>query len=248
MQCPEEITKPVIECGFRSAHLAEMLTADQIRDELICQLDAGLIKGADVARALCIAPARITEMRNEKRRVQQSEMAPLAELLGMTEKGASETKIESVYKIANLGKVAQGVWLEEDSIEPDEQQTVFYDRMRGDPPPVDLFAVTPEGSSMNQCFLPGTQLICRRVPFGSSDYKPGDYVIAERKAHDLVEMTVKRLEIDNDGNYSLHAESDDERYKQPWPIGKPDRDQHDDQEIRIIAKVIRAVRDFERLS
>ena len=99
---------------------------------------------------------------------------------------------------------------------------------------------------MNLRFLPGTQLICRKVPFGSGKYRSGDYVIAQRTNHELVELTVKRLEVDSHGIYWLHSESTDDRYKEPWKIGRPDEGHHDDTETSILAKVIRAVQDFER--
>lgn len=232
----------VMEGAKKLAHGSGMLTADQIREELIRQLDGGKLVGADVARALNIAPARVTEMRKGQRRVQQNEMESLAKLLGLD----NSVAVQATYEIPNFGKVAQGVWLEETEAHTDEPKTVTYDRMKGDPSPDDLFAVTPEGTSMNLRFMPGTQLICRRIPFGSGTYQSGDYVIAQRKAHNLVEMTVKRLEIGADGLHWLHSESTDERFKEPWLVGKPDPDQHDDNEIAILAKVIRAVQDFER--
>lgn len=61
-----------------------MLTADEIRDELIRQLEAGSVKAADVARHLKIPPARVTEMSKRGRRVQGHEMRPLAEFLGLS--------------------------------------------------------------------------------------------------------------------------------------------------------------------
>lgn len=246
MECPAEITKSVIDCGLRFPQAAEMLTAHDIREELIRQLEAGKFTGAKVAALLSIAPARVTEMKNRRREVQQREMVPLATFLGMVDQHEAGSPIESVYQIPNYGKVAQGVWLEESEMDPDGHSTVAYDRMRGDPPPTDLFAVTPKGTSMNLAFMPNTQLICRKIPFGSGEYRPGDYVIAQRKAHDLVEMTVKRLEVNDDGTHWLHSESTDEKYREPWPIGAPDENHHDDREIRILAKVIRAVQDFER--
>lgn len=225
-----------------------MLTADDIREELIRRLDEKKVSGVAVARALCIAPARVTEMRKRERKVQQNEMRPLAEFLGMVEAPPMGFPIAGLKEIPNLGKVAQGVWLEQSELDPDLHETVAYDQRPGDPSPTDLFAVTPEGNSMNLRFMPGTQLICRKVPFGSAIYLSGDYVIAQRQAHELVELTVKRLEVDEDGIYWLHSESTDPRYAEPWQIGKPDESHHDDNEVSILAKVIRAVQDFERPS
>ena len=57
MKCPAEITKSVIDCGLRFPQAAEMLTAHDIREELIRQLEAGKFTGAKVAALLSIAPA-----------------------------------------------------------------------------------------------------------------------------------------------------------------------------------------------
>lgn len=242
------ITKSVIDGPLRTSQYGDVLTHDEIREELIRQIDAGQLRQADVARKLAIAPARVAEMRKRERKVQQDEMPILARLLGLSESGPNVQRIEESVRIPHLGKVAQGVWLEQSiaASDIDELEYVAYDRLRGDPPTTDLFAVTPDGTSMNKRFLDGTLLICRRIPFGIGSVKSGDYVIVERAAHDLREMTCKRLEVDNDGVYWLHSESFDERYKEPWRIGKPDHGMHLDNEVQIIAKVIRAVQDFER--
>lgn len=237
------ITIPVIDTRLHFPQSAEMLTHDEIRDELIRQINGKEIAQIEVARHLCIAPARIAEIRNGKRRIQPDEMPKLAAFLGMTGEQARVDAIDEVTYIPNWGKVAQGMWLEQTEREADN--VVAYDRRRTDPPPVDLFAVTPEGTSMNLRFPPGTHLICRKVPFGKGDYRPGDYVIVQRMAHNLHELTVKRVELDDKGDYWLHSESSDPKYADPWRIGKPSEDHHDDTEIRVLGRVVRAVQDFE---
>ena len=223
-----------------------MLTADEIREELIRQLDAGTLAGADVARTLGIAPARVTEMKYRDRRVQQKEMQPLATLLGMVEREPNLTAVQSVTPVQNWGKVAQGVWLEQSEIDHDDIAFVAYDRLPGDTAPVELFAVTPEGASMNKAFMPGVQLICRRIGGTDEWVVDGDYVIAERTNHDLRELTCKRVRKDDRGRFWLHSESDDARFQQPWLIGGNGDGEHTDIEVRVIGKVIRAVQNFER--
>lgn len=224
-----------------------MLTHDQIREELIRQLETGAVAASTVARHLNIAPARVTEMRKRLRKVQQAEMPKLAVLLGLSDDAPALRQVEDVAMIPDWGRVAQGVWLEQSEPDPDGQRAVAYDRMRGDPSPTDLFAVTLEGTSMNQAFThPDTQLICRRTNFGTGQFRSGDYVIVQRTAHDLHELTCKRVDIDDDGVFWLCPESDDPRFQEPWRIGKPDTNHHHDNEVVIIGRVIRAVRDFER--
>lgn len=247
MTCLAPITKTVIDTRLRFPHVIDMLTAEAILAELIRRLDAKELVGADVARHLRIAPARVTEMKKGERRLQQEEMQPLAELLGLVERDPlSDSAIGNPYMIPHLGKVAQGVWLEQ-STEDEPLEPVPYDRFRGDPAPGDLFAVTPEGTSMNLRFPAGSRLICRRVPFGHANIRSGHYVIVSRTAHDLRELTCKRLEIDSDGNYWLHSESDDPRFRDPWFVGQPDDGHFTDMEVAIEGKVIRAIQVLDDL-
>lgn len=236
-----QITKFVIDSAFPFAHALAMLTPEEIRAELIRQIEAGEVGQAAVARHLGIAPARIAEIRNGKRRIQPNELAPLAEFLKMAQpdplRGA---ELGEPDMIPHLGKVAQGVWLEQTTDE-EALPAVPYDRFRGDPAPTDLFAVTPEGTSMNRRFPAGSRLICRRVPFGTAEVRSGQYVIVSRTAHDLRELTCKRLEIDGEGNYWLHSESDDPRFAEPWFVGRPDDGHFTDMEVCIEGRVIRAV-------
>lgn len=225
---------------------SEMLSADEIREELIRQLDGKTLTGASVARTLGIAPARVTEMKNRERKVQQEEMQPLAQLLDMVDPVPTLTMVQSVTSVQNWGKVAQDVWLEQTEIDPDDVTFVAYDRLPGDTAPVELFAVTPEGASMNQAFMPGVQLICRRIGGTDEWLLDGDYVIAERSNHDLRELTCKRVRKDDRGRFWLHSESSDARFVQPWLIGGNGAGEHTDIEVRVIGKVIRAVQNFER--
>ncbi len=222
-----------------------MLTHDQIRDELIRQAAAGDIVQSDVAKKLGIAPARVSEMIKGTRKVQPKEMPALAELLGMIPPQPQNGRaVTSTAKIKNLGKVAQGVWLEQ-TMEPDPHDYVPYDRMAGDPGTEDLFAVTPEGLSMNLEFTPGAMLICRRVPYGFQSIKSGDFVVVERANHELREMTCKQLVLDDEGVAWLHSKSDQPQFQQPIRVGRPDDDLHVDNEIHVIGKVIRAVKSYE---
>lgn len=216
-----------------------------IREELIRQLNSKQIKAVDVARALSIAGARVTEMKNRERKVQQDEMAPLARLLDLTDASPRLDRVMESPKIRNLGKVAQGVWLEESYQDPDDVEYVEYDRFSGDPGSEYLFAVTPEGQSMNLEFLPGTRLICRFLPFNDYTWKSGDLVIASRAAHDLRELTCKIIRFDEFGVAWLHSNSDQPQFQEPWRVGRPDGNAHDDNEITIIGKVIRAVKTYE---
>jgi len=240
----QKITIPVMDGAFLLAHDSRMLTHGQIKAELLRQIDAKLVKQADVARHLGIPAPRISEIRNGTRRIQQDEMPKLAVFLGLQEPDVKTLPVLDYIKIPNWGRVAQGVWLEQSQSEPDEDYVIF-DRIKGDPQATDLFAVTPEGTSMNKRFPEGTRLICRSISHGDGSFTSGSYVIVQRLNHDLREMTCKRVEMDQDGVFWLHSESTDPKFSDPWRIGKPSDLHHDDTEIRAIGKVIRAVLDFE---
>ena len=105
------ITIPVIDRFSAISQIAGMLSHDEIREELIRQLDAGKIAGTTVAAALRISTPRVTEMKKRDRRVQPDEMAPLARLLGLDgddlPEGAGPTR-----PIPLLGEVPAGNWKE----------------------------------------------------------------------------------------------------------------------------------------
>lgn len=61
MLAQDQITMFVIDRAVGLAQRAEMLGHDEIMAELIRQLDAGMISGAEVAAKLVIAPARAVD-------------------------------------------------------------------------------------------------------------------------------------------------------------------------------------------
>lgn len=145
-----------------------------------------------------------------------------------------------------LGKAAAGVWLEQSFREPDATETVSYDRVAGDPGPDNLFAITPEGDSMDLKWPEPVKLIFRWVKFGFADVAPGNYVLVERENHDLYEMTCKRLEIDEEtGDFLLVSESSNPKFREPIRVPRsPEDGDHVDTGISIIGKLVRAVQEF----
>lgn len=150
----------------------------------------------------------------------------------------------STTTIPYLGKVAAGLWLDSTFGETQPPEYVTIDRFAGD---VDgeLFAVTPEGPSMNLTIPAHSTLICRRVAYGLDGAVPGDLVVVERINHDLREMTCKRLAMDGD-EYILLSESDRPEFKEPIRLGRPDETLHIDDEITVIGVVLRAIQDLRR--
>lgn len=245
----EAITIPVIDSISVFSHMREMHSHDEILAEMVRQIEAKIWKQNALAAALSIAPARVKEMMLGKRRIQPAEMAPLAKLLGMTQDEApAMVPISSSPHVPFLGKVAAGVWLEESWRDPDYLETVPFDRLPGDPGAADLFAVQPEGDSMDRKWPDPVYLIFRRVKFGFADVAPGNYVLVERENHDLYEMTCKRLEIDDEtGDFLLVSESSNPKYADPIRVRRsPEDGDHVDTGVNVIGKLVRAVQDYER--
>lgn len=242
----EEITIPVIDSRYGLAHTAAMLTHDEILAELIRQVATKQIKQWFVAEKLGVAPPRITEVIKGKRKIQPKEMPILANLLGLTNTDTATKPISYSVGIPILGRVAVGIWLEQSFVDPNDAEKVTYDRLPGDASPESLFAVTPEGDSMNLAFPDKSILICRHLYNGNGQVKAGDYVIVERHAHDLRELTCKRLEIADNGDYLLCSESSNPKHSEPIVVPRSIDDEHIDNGVSILGKVVRVVLDFER--
>lgn len=224
-----------------------MLTHDEILTELMRQVDAKLIRQVEIAEALNVAPPRVAEMRAGKRRIQPNEMHILANLLGLTTINKKNiAPLTGKHEVKILGKVAVGIWVEQSLIDKDEAETIDYDRMPGDPGAENLFAVVPEGDSMNLVFPTGSILICRHLYSGFADVRSGDYVIVERENHDLREMTCKRLEVADNGDYLLCSESTNLRFKEPMVVPRSNEDEHVDIGVNVLGRVVRVVIDFDR--
>lgn len=101
----------VIDGALRFSHCAPMVTHDEILAELVRRLDDREVTGKSIADLLRIAPARVTEMKKGTRRIQQDEMAVLAELFGM---GFPETDSDnsSIVYVPVIGMAAAGAWRE----------------------------------------------------------------------------------------------------------------------------------------
>ena len=168
-------------------------------------------------------------------------------ITGIVTECNTKTVIDREKVVPHLGEVAQGIWLERSFAGPERAEYVPYDRRAGDPAAIVLFSVTPKGKSMNLRFRdPGVRLICHRTPFAVMAYQSGDLVIVERQAHDLCEMTCKRVDIDGEGVFWLRSESDDPAFSEPWRIGAAGDGSDQDVNIQIIAKVLRGEIDYGR--
>lgn len=135
------------------------------------------------------------------------------------------------------GSVVAGVWREQSDWPPTERYLVRFGPSRYTRE--QRFGVRMEGSSMNRTVPPGSDLECLWVKFSPIPPQPGDLVIVERHAHDLVELTCKRLAMEDD-EYLLLSESWEPEFQEPIRIGRPDEDLFTDEEVRVIGIVLSA--------
>lgn len=91
-----------------------MIDHDTLMAEMLRRLDAKEIKGKDLAGYLGIEPARVTEMRKGRRRIQQHEMPLLARLFGMDEAPERPLPFETieVLDVPVIGLGPAGSWRE----------------------------------------------------------------------------------------------------------------------------------------
>lgn len=139
------------------------------------------------------------------------------------------------------GAVAAGVWRDQTEWPASERYKVKFGKSRYSER--ERFGVRLEGLSMNRTIAPGSDLECLWTKFSPLAAQPGDLVIVERQAHDLVELTCKRLAMDGD-EYILLAESYEPEFQEPIRLGNPDDGVFDDNEIRIVGIVLSAKQDL----
>lgn len=169
----------------------------------------------------------------------RSEVLALAgitgELSGFT---VSREPTEEDEWLPVTGAVAAGVWKAQTEWPASERYDVRFGKSAY--AKEQRFAVRMDGLSMNKVIPSGADLECLYIKFSPIPPKPGDLVIVERKAHDLVEMTCKRLTMVGD-SFALICESTEPEFTgEPIFIGKPDGEMVTDEEVRVIGIVINA--------
>lgn len=178
-----------------------------------------------------------------EREVPTKEVMELAGLTGELDTLITPRKVVTAENdwLTVRGSVAAGVWKEQTEWPASEH----YDVRFGPSPYAEAqrFAVRMEGLSMNRTVQPGADLECLYVKFSPVPPRPGDLVIVERKAHDLVEMTCKRLAMDGD-EWVLLCESYEPEFQEPIRIGRPDDQDFTDNETRVVGIVLSAKLDL----
>lgn len=151
-----------------------MLTHDEIMRELHAWVESRRVMQKEVAVALGIAPARVTEMLKGTRRIQQHEMPVLAKLLGMEDDPGS-----NVRRIKRIGQVPAGS-LREALKQSTDTVEVSANLPKG------VFALEVDGESMNKIAPFGADVIVD--PNDKALFSGDLYVLS----NDTGEFTFKR--------------------------------------------------------
>ncbi|WP_267348095.1 S24 family peptidase [Sphingomonas sp. GM_Shp_2] len=166
------------------------------------------------------------------------ERAEVMELAGVVPReSAPEGRDIHEDRLEVIGSVAAGIWREQSHWRAEERYTIVVP-----PSPIKgavRFAVRVDGQSMDKVIPPGSELECIDVRASGLSPRPGDLVIVERTAHDLTEMTCKRL-VREDDRWLLRCESTSPEFQTDIEIGNPDADVHHDDHVRVIGIVVRA--------
>lgn len=179
------------------------------------------------------------------RGISEAETLKLAGVTGeLTEKFRPQGHAAAVDDdewVSVTGSVQAGVWREQSDWSAAERYDVkFGPSARAG---ADRFGLRMEGLSMNKTILPGSDLECYRIGKAGIRAEPGSLVIVARNAHDLVELTCKRLDMIGD-EWVLRCESTEPEFQDVIPIGKPDDGMFTDEEIRVVGVVAAAKQDL----
>lgn len=156
-----------------------MVTHEDIRTELLRRLAAHELTGKAVSLLLGVAPARITEIKAGKRRIQPEEMAVLVRFLGL-DKGNAAQDASNIVEIPVIGAASAGAWREAVTF---PKYTVRLAR-RSDCHPA--FAVEVAGDSMDRVMAEGSWAVID--PEQTRLYDGRVYLIANHE----FEATIKR--------------------------------------------------------
>jgi SOS-response transcriptional repressor LexA len=212
-------TKPNGQWSQRGLSLAAGGKADLVRD---------ILRGENRNPSADILVGLARAMKRDLAEFVRGELTPAA---------ASSPAPKIILKVT--GAVAAGVWLEQTDWPPEEQYEVEVAPLEGAEAGLERFLVEMRGFSMDKTIPSGSVLDCVRVPYSDVVPQEGDIVIVERDAHDLTEMTCKRLARGPNG-WELRPESTKPEFQEVIPIGDPDPESHADNGVRITGIVLEA--------
>ncbi len=200
----------------------------------------------ELARALGVDPARISEILAGRRHVKVREVPALARFLDMDAgvvllrlNGEAPAAPPPTVTVPVVGAVQAGAWAEAMTWPPEDRYPVVVPPPHGGREP---FGLVVRGQSMNLDYPEGTILIC--VPFlhYARTIGEGDHVVVHRRDRTgLMEATVKALVIDSAGHRWLCPRSSDPAHQTPLPLPAtpPDAQDHaGNDDIQVVGVVV----------
>lgn len=122
---------------------------------------------------------------------------PLGEVLRRAGQPVTDRfDVEQFVPVEVVGTVQAGIWREAVERPAPDVMPIYVERPPGDGR---LFAVDVRGDSMDLVFRQGETLVCQPIDSFPGELRSGLFVIVERRRHDIVETTVKELEITDTG-------------------------------------------------
>lgn len=174
-----------------------------------------------LAKAMKRSPSMITALLNGSRQLKAREIETISRYLEVDPPSVSHEPSEPEIRTAYItGEVAAGVW-SEPGLEFEPVPTTIAVDARW--PRKSVFVLRVRGTSINRQAKDGDLVLCLDIHAAPRDFRPGDWVIAERVGHDSrVETTVKKVAGDRARGFYLMPDSDDPRFQEPINIGKTD--------------------------
>lgn len=148
---------------------------------------------------------------------------------------AVTTNDNEEFELPIEGVVAAGIW----RVASDERSHDFPPMEVGPPPfrGAKRMGLRMEGPSMDLTIPDGSDLEVLWITLGDVEPEPGDLVVVERRRHDMIELTCKRLAVEG-GELVLRCESSRPEYQEVMRVGRPDPDVFTDDETRIVGIVL----------
>jgi len=247
MQVQPTFSNVVSASGYESRKFAWM-TNQWLEDRLDELSHLGRTK-AGLAKALRIAPARVTEILSGDRKVASAELQPLSEYLdmsipavmnklGVTDQYAQFLDLGKFVAVEVRGYVQAGIYRQSVEIPEAERGTVMIPRIAGNPT---LFGLEVRGDSMDQVFKHGDVVVCQHFLHYTGPFWDGMFVIVEHIQGDEFEATVKELWVNN-GRYWLRPRSNNPAFQSTMEVPPPETwAEWDSEEYRISAVVVKSI-------
>lgn len=205
------------------------------------------ITQADLGRALGVGRDVMNKVMKGRRRLTGDELLALSRFLDIPppetpEHSESEpVAVRPIAYVCVVGEVRAGHFEDVTYSDFETYQIPYALDPRWPVEAIQGFVI--RGESINKQARDGDLAITLKVERAPRSVQNGDWVVAERRRHDLVELTVKRVRMDGDGVIELWPDSTDPRFQKPLLMGE-----HEGETVSVVGFVLDFMRPATRLS